>query len=139
MGVECALLIFKAWFYLCKYPGCRLLRLQSKLANWCRGRFTQNSFFAMFLMVFLFTPFFFMICSVEFQLIYLTTYCVKSVSLILKLVQNDCRIYENNKGKNSICNLLVSTGRTLPYRLSANTTKSWKRIIQANSIFPFYT
>lgn len=36
-----------------------------------------------------------------FQIIYLPTYCVESVSLILKLVQNGRHIYERQKGQES--------------------------------------
>ena len=100
MGMECALLMFKAWFYLSKYPRCRLPRLQSKWASWSRGVFNSEVIFRNAFNGVPHNSFHFH-DPLAFQLIYLPTYCVESVSLILKLVQNDRHIYERQKGQES--------------------------------------
>ena len=99
--MECALLLFKAWFYLSKYRRCRLPRLQSKWANWSRDRPGNSEFVFRNVFSGVSHHSFHFHDPLAFQLIYLSTYCVEFVSLILKLVQNGRLIYESQKGQES--------------------------------------
>ena len=93
--MECALLMFKAWFYLSKYPRCRLPRLQLVQGVFNSEFIFRNAFNGVSHNSFHFHD------PLAFQLIYLPTYCAESVSHILKLVQNDRHIYERQKRQES--------------------------------------